>query len=64
MTLPDIPISINEPAMAFNRSLISLILAALSLSISAQAPDEPSYKLNAPGSSLIVTLFSTGLDKV
>ncbi|KAJ7888886.1 ricin B lectin domain-containing protein [Mycena olivaceomarginata] len=42
MTLPDIPIPINEPAMAFNRSLISLILAALSLSISAQAPDEPS----------------------
>jgi hypothetical protein len=64
MTLPDIPIPINEPAMAFNRSLISLILAALSLSISAQAPDEPSYEPNALGSSLIVTPFSTGLDKV
>ncbi|KAF8198747.1 hypothetical protein K438DRAFT_1966709 [Mycena galopus ATCC 62051] len=42
--------------MAFNRSLISLILAALSLSISAQAPDEPS-----PGQSLVYdTALSTG----
>ncbi|KAJ7864529.1 hypothetical protein B0H13DRAFT_2353632 [Mycena leptocephala] len=48
--------------MAFNRSLISLILAALSLSISAQAPDEPSLTSLVYDTALLCLDVTNGVD--